>query len=132
VVTGGGYNGNGAFSAFRPSGNGWQGQPFGGAPTTVYAICASGNLALSSTPSEQRPIIKGQYGGAPIFSCPTGQLLVGGRYTLTPPAVAFEDAGSQPYVGNALPGWIVEASDRSFGSMSGLTVTAIGVCATLG
>lgn len=124
VVTGGGYQGSGHFSSFAPSGNGWKATLFSGT-TKVYAVCATGGLNAGSSPSATGAVASSGSGSATV-ACPAGSLLVGGGFSATPPAVVFGSRGN-----STLTQWQVEASDRSFGSMSNLSVTARAWCVSL-
>lgn len=124
LVTGGGYQGSGQFSAFGPSGNGWSATVFSSS-TKVYAICATGGLKAGSRPSATGAIASDGSGTAAV-ACPSGSLLVGGGFSETPPSVVFTSRGN-----SALTQWQVQASDRSFGSASNLSVTARATCLSL-
>jgi hypothetical protein len=131
VVTGGGYKDNGHFSWLLPSGSGWQGSLAGnGNPTTLYAICASSPLQAGATPAIPASVASSGIGTATV-SCPAGQLLVGGGFRVTPPAVDFVSEPAQaPGSNTFFTAWLATASDRSFGSQAGLQVISEGVCDT--
>jgi hypothetical protein len=127
VTSGGGYQGSGHFSAFGAAGSGWAAALAGSGSTTVYAICLSGGLMTSAAPNASAAVAANGTGTATTGKCPSGQLLVGGGYTATPPATVFTSSFDQAN----LTHWTVQASDRSFGSAPNLSVTALGVCLTL-